>query len=200
MAIIVDKKEKRRNIALACKDLLIQSGVQEPTISNIAQAAGIGKGTFYEYFKSKEELLFELVGILMTQHNAKIEKRLGAAESIKEKIKIFASFFYDQESADLRKLYKIFTGTSLLHPQEHVRQFQTECFDEYFLWFERILTEGIQNNEIIPESSQMAKGIFATAKGLFVVSETTHAIPDLEEEMHLYIDTVLSLLSTKESR
>ncbi|HHD75009.1 MAG TPA: TetR/AcrR family transcriptional regulator [Nitratifractor sp.] len=73
LAIVVDKEQKRRDIALACKDVIIKSGVQEPTIATLAKSAGIGKGTFYEYFKSKDELLFELVHILMEEHNASLQ-------------------------------------------------------------------------------------------------------------------------------
>ena len=196
MAIIVDKVQKKREIALACKELIVTSGMQDPTIAKIAETAGIGKGTFYEYFKSKEALLFELVNILMNEYNIELEKQFENIQTTKEKIKIFAAFFYAEESADLRILYKMFTGMSLLHAHEETVAFQTECFDTYYLWFEKIIDEGVKQGEIVPEAMHMTKGIFATAKGMFVASETTHSIESLKEELNGYIDTLFKLLAT----
>ena len=198
MAIVVDKEQKKRDIALACKDLIIASGSKEPTIATIAQTAGIGKGTFYEYFSSKDELLFELVSILMSQYNENIEKKLESVESTKEKVKIFAEFFYSKESEDLRVLYTMFTAITLLHSNKEMRHFQTECFDSYYLWFEKILQGGIEKKEITPNAIHLAKGMFATAKGLFIASETTHSISNLQDELNRYIDTIFELIEVKQ--
>ncbi len=51
------------------KDSLVQSGIQlirdkglrRVTVDDLTQAAGIAKGTFYSYYSTKEELLFEIV-------------------------------------------------------------------------------------------------------------------------------------------
>jgi len=195
MAIIVDKEKKRRDIAFSCKNLLISSGLKEPTISDIAKTAGIGKGTFYEYFNSKEELLFKLVNILMGEYNKSLELRLKEAKTTKEKVKVFAGFFYNEESKDLRILYKMFTGISLLHPKEEMKKFQSECFDAYYLWFEKILADGIAKGEIVSEAIHLAKGMFATAKGLFIASETTDRIDNLKVELDNYIETIFKLIN-----
>ncbi len=200
MAIIVDKDQKKKDIALACKNIIIKNGLLDLTISKIAQTAGIGKGTFYEYFKSKEELLFELVNILMHHYNISQEKKISKVNSTKEKIKIFADFFYSKESTDLRILYKMFTGLSLISPKNEMMDFQTECFNYYYKWFERLIEEGIAKNEIVPQTKIMAKGMFSTAKGLFIASETTYSIFDLQKEIELYIDTLFALVSTKDKK
>jgi Fic family protein len=56
MAIIVDKECKRNNIACAGKELLLEHGIRNITISQIAQTANIGKGTVYECFENKEDI------------------------------------------------------------------------------------------------------------------------------------------------
>jgi len=197
MAIIVDKEQKRRDIALASKAIILQKGIHNLTISAIAKEAGIGKGTFYEYFKSKEELLFELVEILMQAHNGRIEAELAQAECTQEKIKIFADFFYDEKSGELRELYKMFTGILLLAPQEEMKAFQTECFDYYYVWFEKIIEEGIERGELKPVTRQMTGAVFATAKGMFIISQTTDRNSDLKREIHTYVDTLMALLASK---
>ena len=69
MAIIVDKIQKRKDIALSCKELFFQNGINDLTVSQVAKTAGVGKGTIYDYFKNKEEIVFEIVNILMQEHN-----------------------------------------------------------------------------------------------------------------------------------
>ena len=50
---------KRTNLDTAL-DLFVQKGYLDTKIIDIFNAAGIGKGTVYEYFSSKEELFTEL--------------------------------------------------------------------------------------------------------------------------------------------
>ena len=45
-------RQKRKDIALACKELFFQNGISNLTISKIATTAGVGKGTIYDYFKN----------------------------------------------------------------------------------------------------------------------------------------------------
>lgn len=52
---------KRELILDTALDLFVQKGYLDTKIIDIANAAGIGKGTIYEYFSSKEELFAELL-------------------------------------------------------------------------------------------------------------------------------------------
>lgn len=57
-----DKREAvRRNIEAASTALFLRYGIKKTTIDDIARAAGIGKGTFYLFYPTKEDLFFELV-------------------------------------------------------------------------------------------------------------------------------------------
>lgn len=51
---------KRDMILDAAYALFIKKGYWDTKIIDIAEAAGIGKGTVYEYFESKDEIIFEL--------------------------------------------------------------------------------------------------------------------------------------------
>lgn len=197
MPIIVDKAQKRKDIALSSKAVILQNGIQNLTISAIAQAAGIGKGTFYEYFSSKEELLFELVTLLLQAYDVRIEEKLQNAVGVTEKVKAFADFFYEEESRELRILYKMFIGVSLAAPQKEMLDFQSECFDHYYRWFAQVIDEGITQGELVPDVAKMIPGIFATAQGMYIMAETTYCESDLKTSVHHYIDTLFSLCTVK---
>ena len=57
MPKIVDKKDKRKMIADAALKVFRKHGYPKTRMLDIAQAAGIGKGTVYEYFKDKADIL-----------------------------------------------------------------------------------------------------------------------------------------------
>jgi len=54
---IVDKKEKAEAIARAALPVFCELGYDRTRMADIAERAGVGKGTVYEYFKDKEEIL-----------------------------------------------------------------------------------------------------------------------------------------------
>ena len=197
MAIIVDKIQKRKDIAFSCKDLFVQNGINSLTISQIANVAGIGKGTIYEYFSNKEEIVFELVNILMKEHSLKLHVTLSEQNSVKNMVKKFSEFFYTDENLELRTIYKEFISISLVTPNKDMLAFQTECFNNYFLWFEEIFKRGVDEGELIPQALGLTRGIFVTAEGMFVASTSTNAIDDLEKDLNSYIDNLFELIEVK---
>lgn len=54
------KEEKRRRILLAAEELLAARSSHEVKLDEVAERAGIGKGTIYLYFRDKENLFFEV--------------------------------------------------------------------------------------------------------------------------------------------
>ncbi|WP_198510261.1 TetR/AcrR family transcriptional regulator [Bacillus solitudinis] len=58
----MQKKESKRQLILqAALQTFVEEGYERATIQKIAQRAGVGKGTTYEYFPSKETLFSEVV-------------------------------------------------------------------------------------------------------------------------------------------
>ncbi len=197
MAIIVDKIQKRRDIALSCKEIFFQHGIKDLSISHIAKTAGVGKGTIYTYFTNKEDIVFEIVNILIQERNIILEKQISQTILTKDKIKLFSKFFYSDEDIELRQLYKEFISIALTSPEEELTEFQTKCFDGYYIWFEQIIQDAIDKKEIIQESINLSKGIFVTAEGMFISSASTNAIHNLKEELDNYIDAIFQLIEIK---
>ena len=62
---IVDKEEKRLLIAHAAFSVFGDKGFDRTRMDDVATAAGVGKGTLYEYFNNKEDLLVGAMGVMM---------------------------------------------------------------------------------------------------------------------------------------
>jgi len=84
---IVDKEARRKEILLAAMRVVAHKGMKNVKIDEIAEKAGIGKGTIYEYFTSKEELF----GAAIIEFIQRIEdyqaKRMFRATTPQEKLK-----------------------------------------------------------------------------------------------------------------
>ena len=96
MAIIVDKEKKRTDIACSCKELLLEYGIKNLTISQIAKTAGVGKGTVYEYFENKEDIVFEIITSFIAEHETKLHEIINLDMSTKDKIFHFLYFWCNQ--------------------------------------------------------------------------------------------------------
>jgi len=197
MAIIVDKVKKRKDIALACIPLFVQGGIKDLTISQVAKQAGIGKGTFYDYYKNKEAIIFEMITILMEQHNQLKETQLASVSSTRDKVKMFYNFYFNEEDKELRELYKEFLSISLSNPNEEMVVFHTQALQLQSKWLEDIIKEGINKKEIIPESIQLAKGLFCFGDGVFLNASATYAINDTKQEIENFINTLFDLIESK---
>jgi len=188
MAIVVDKVKKRQTIALACKELVINEDIRSLTISKITSHAGIGKGSFYEYFENKEDLVFELAQILMNEYNTLMEIKLSETENKLDKLKLFASFFYDSKYTDLRKLYNEFLAISMVTPSKEMQEFQMECFNLYSSWLEQILLEDESSPELQAISKQLSKILISSVKGIYITCVSTGNSNRLEEEINSFIE------------
>lgn len=199
MPKIVNKEERRREIALSCKELFIQKGINALTVAEAAKAAKIGKGTIYEYFENKDDIVFEIVEVLMNEHNIKKQEAINNATTTKEKVKVFFDFFYsdDKEKIELRALYKEFVSINLIAPNESMICHGQKCTREYFTWFENILNEGIEKGEIHPNSIKLAKGLFVVGDGTFIANETSKLELDIKKEINDYIDALFEFIEVK---
>ncbi|WP_339195493.1 TetR/AcrR family transcriptional regulator [Aeribacillus sp. FSL W8-0870] len=78
-------KEKERLIIEAAMKLFARKGVSSTSIQEITNACGIPKGSFYFYFKSKDELLIKILEQFFSQLKKKTEQIGANCEDPKER-------------------------------------------------------------------------------------------------------------------
>ena len=93
--IISEYERQQTKIAITQQTMqLIQAknGIRDITVDDIVRAVGIGKSSFYSYFKSKEECLFEVIERDYVDTMKKAEEIAKVDMPLKKKI---IKYFYD---------------------------------------------------------------------------------------------------------
>lgn len=83
------KEGKKEKILEAAKDVLLKKGIFKTRVEDITTYLGIAKGSFYTYFKSKNQLLEEIIDRVYEIREAELEELLKSDSDYKERIKIF---------------------------------------------------------------------------------------------------------------
>lgn len=190
MAIIVNKEEKRRNIALSCRELLLEHGINSLTISQIAQTAGVGKGTIYEYFENKEDIVFEIITTFIAEHEKRLLALVTEPSTTKEKLFHFFYLLFEDELARKQlKVYKEFLAISLTNEPEEMLIFREECRNKFTTILNQILELGKASGEIGDSMPISTSSLTLFATGLIVDSHLESC--DIKKEINLFLDMIL---------
>jgi len=95
----VDKEEKKRLIVNAALQVIKEKGFTDATVEEIASVAKIGKGTVYEYFKTKEEIVQKLVSDFFSEQEVRFKEFRFDSSDPEKAVKAFLDeSFYDIET------------------------------------------------------------------------------------------------------
>ena len=86
MAIETIRGDKRPRLVEAACAVFVEKGYASTRVAEIAERAGVGKGTVYEYFSSKEELLFAVFESINADISSRMNDALAAGGSCEEMV------------------------------------------------------------------------------------------------------------------
>jgi len=194
MPIIVDKQEKRRNIALSCTELLLDKGFSKLRISEIAATAGVGKGTIYGYFKNKEDVIFEIIRNMIVEHQQELYVLFKEDTSCKLKVlQLFDFFLCEKRNYEKHlEMYKEYLSVALTSGLRDMHEFNRECSEFIRNILEDVIIDGIKKGEIMPESINLVDGIMSTERGFMVKSWSENR--NCRNDFKQYIETLFELI------
>lgn len=126
------QEENRRFILQAAEKIFIKKGYRLATVDDIADEAQFSKATFYRYFKSKSDIVFEIIYNSFEESYTGIKKiqmeLLNAEEKLKKMIGFIISIYHKKknlsrvifvEKAAMKKLFKKGSSFQDSHPDFH---------------------------------------------------------------------------------
>jgi len=194
----INKEEKRREVALSCRELIYEVGMKNLTVAQVAIAAGIGKGTIYEYFENKDDIIFEIINIHIEEHHKKFIKEVEKLKTVREKIELFFEFVLSEEPDLVRRFngYKEFLSIVLSDDNLSMKEFNCNKNEFFRGELVKIFAQGIASGELKEESLDLADGILTYQKGL-TVRKMSQANFDAREDFEKFINTIFKLLEVK---
>ena len=182
MAAIAPKEAVRESILDATDRLLARFGYRKMTVEDIAAEAGIGKGTIYLHFNSKEEVVLShvdrIVDRLKQQHLAVIARsKHTALERIRQMLLARVLFRFDSIQHYTQSLNDLLAA---LRPGLLARR--ARYFEEEAQIFAEVLAEGRASGEFEVENDlAAARALLEATNGLLPYSLSTNELGERDE-------------------
>ncbi|MEM3939844.1 MAG: TetR/AcrR family transcriptional regulator, partial [Saccharolobus sp.] len=133
-------KETLNKIINAASDLIAERGFLNTSINDITSRAGVAYGLFYFYFKSKHDILDELIKRFNKEMRYYLKvNTMGIQDRIELEKVGFKKFLQWME--DNRKYYKIFIETQVHRPEMYIWHF-TRLSERYRIGLQEAMNKG----------------------------------------------------------
>lgn len=195
---IVDKEQRRKEIAMASSDLIHNIGIRKMTVSQVAIAAGIGKGTIYEYFENKDDIIFEIINIYIEDYHNNFLETIKELKTAKEKVFHFFKFVMDNSSENMKQFngYKEYLSIVLSDDNSAMKKFNTSCNSFFNNQLKSFIKEGIEKKELIPQAINLVDGLLIFEKGAVLMKMTQDDF-DANFFCEKYINSIFDLIEVK---
>lgn len=139
--------EKRPLILKAATEVFSERGFAAVTVAEIADRAGIGKGTVYEYFSSKDELLFAVFEWINDDIFGRIRSRLEEGGTTKQRLTRLLDLGTDitREQVEMKAVVLDFWAASRGTRSEE--RYNASCH-ETFQSYRRLIADVIRDGQI----------------------------------------------------
>ncbi len=170
MPRIVDKEQKRKDIALSCSDLIYDVGIKKLTVAQVAKTAGIGKGTIYQYFENKEDIIFEIINIHIEEYHNNFLKSIKGVKSTREKVFYFFNFVIDESEENQKHFngYKEYLSIVLSNSDEKMVAFNNTCNVFFQNQLKKVIQDGINEGDLMPNAIDFCVPLLIFEKGLLL--------------------------------
>lgn len=179
----VDHNAKRRLIAEAALKVFSKRGYQTTKIQEIASEAGIGKGTFYEYFQNKEEIVQEIFELKFNQliNSRDIKNLQSPIESLLNHI--HETLQLSNKYRDLNRLWFEIWSSQVVSLDHPVNQKMQGLFSNLEALYRNYIEKGQKEKKVNLEINAMtrAQSIVSAMDGI-ILHSILFKISDSERE------------------
>ncbi|MBR9979572.1 MAG: TetR/AcrR family transcriptional regulator [Desulfatitalea sp.] len=181
---------RRAQILKAAEKIFAEKGFHEATISEIAKGAGLSEPTIYEYFPSKEEILFQIPAETSCRLGELIRFHLQMAKGTASKLRalIYILFWIHQTDPN-------YAAVSYLILRQNSRFINTEAYRtlrENLRPLMDVIKEGIEAGEI--KSSFTPYFIRSVILGSIEHLTTRKLLMGTEDNLLDYVDSLVELV------
>lgn len=202
------KAESRRRILEAARDVFFRDGFMRANLDEMAEKAGVAKGTLYRYFESKADLY---VAVLTNNHEIFFEQMRAAANDGKtavERMQSIARFYFSHwlEHPDYFQIFWAVDNESVIGdlPRDVIEQI-ADYWEINLNIIDEVLRFGVEQGEFeVCDTWEIANILWSVSNSL-IESDNTKARRQIRRRpleplfMHA-VDTIIRGILTEPSR
>jgi AcrR family transcriptional regulator len=184
--------------------VISRRGLAAATMREIADEAGIAKGTIYLYFKDREDLLERTAEFAFSKLGAELEATLPAMPDFSEKLTALIRTevnFFDEHREFFRIYIALKNSPAEIHQTARRKRLCHPRYAVHLARVENMLREGIERGEVRDcDPARLALLVSESAVALMLRRLTEDSPPDAEKDVAWMADTLLHGLATKPSK
>jgi len=190
-------RASRERIVQRAAELFAERGIARTSLDEVLAAAGAGKGQFYHYFRSRDELAAAAVEQRCAQVVTGLTQALGGVSSLAELEQALAGFIAGFEQMGLPGCPIGTLATEVAGRNEAARLQAAAGFDAW----ERLLADALarmrQRGELRADAppAMLATGLLASIEGGMVLSQTRRDVASLRIAVNAGLAQVRTYLS-----
>ena len=138
--------ERKRQILDAAVESFAERGFYRTRVSDIARRAGVADGTIYLYFRSKDDILFEVFEVRMEEILSELSAAVATRAGPVEKLRVFAELYVSLVERD-EALAEVLT-IELRQSEKFIREYDNRGFQMLLDLLASIVREGQKAGEI----------------------------------------------------
>ena len=173
-----------QSIQEAALRVISRKGMAAATMQEIAEEAGVAKGTIYLYFRDRDELVEKTFERAVSELIKRIDEALEKSGTFEQKIRaiITGKLEFFRENREFFRLYM-----SLRFPEgnaQQQRRHKRTCEPQYQATFDRfvgVIEEAIARSEIRPVDAQRLALFIVEGTNAIVVQRVMEENPPSEE-------------------
>lgn len=159
------KKDKNTRILEAAFALFSEKGYNNTKIVDIATRAGIGKGTVYEYYDSKEDLFIIAIVERVKTEFARMAESVREYDTATERLKAFLTFeagLLEKYGSDTSE-FRAQLGESNVQVSARMKEAVSDIFILEYIVMSGIIRKGIESGEFRDVNVTLAAGLASSA-------------------------------------
>jgi TetR/AcrR family fatty acid metabolism transcriptional regulator len=200
---IVDKEARRNAILAAAASVFAKFGYQRATIDQIAEAAGVAKGSVYLSFASKEDLFYELFesfaqGAIDNEGSATLPAGASALRQVEEIICSVAELI-EANGMIFPLTLEFWSVCGVEQTRDRFGRKSAELFAEFRQRIVSILKEGQERGEVAKDAplTEISSCVMSMIDGL-LVQQWTDASVSMSKTLRAALPVLLSAIRGNE--
>jgi AcrR family transcriptional regulator len=192
------------SIQEAAMRVIGRKGMAAATMQEIAEEAGVAKGTIYLYFRDRDELVEKTFETAITNLHDRLDAAIAGNVTFETKLRasIREKFQFFREH---REFFRLYTSLRMPegNPQQQRRQ-RRNCQPQYRAWIDSmaaLIAEAVERGELRAANPQRLALFIIEASNAIVIDRVMEdAPPPEQEDVDMIVDTILHGISTRNER